>query len=197
MSESSSGSQLPRLDNGLLRAIRHLYGLMLPTGTRRRRWMSSALVVVWEVRNAAIRTRDEWRRRREESGPEERPTPQPAVLTFHEWFYRLPAEQDVLAAQRELFEQWPKPLRAWGLVIDDGGDLAATEKSLRDQSWGQVEVAKVVPSELDEEFRRLSQDHPDDMVFVLRAGDRLRPDAVFEVAKAAWRDPWLELVLLG
>ena len=194
MSESSSGSQLPRLDDGVHRAARRLYERMLPTGTRRRRWVSGALVVVWEIRNAAIRIRVEWRRRRGKSEPKERPTPQPAVLAFHEWFYRLPAEQDVLAAQSELFEQWPKPLRVWGLVIDDGGELAATEKSLRDQSWGQVEVVKVAPSGLVEEFRRLSQDHPDDIALVLRAGDRLRPDAAFELAKAAWCDPWLELI---
>ncbi len=194
MSESSSGSQLPRLDNAPYRIAMSLYERVLPAGSRRRRWASGAMVVPWELRNAAIRIRDEWRRRRDSSVSEEGPTPQPAVLAFSEWFYRLPAERDVLDAQRELFEKWPKPLRVWGLVIDDGGELAATEKSLRDQSWGRVEIAKVTPSGLAEEFRRLSQDFPDDMALVMRAGDRLRPDAAFEVAKAAWRDPWLELV---
>jgi len=78
--------------------------------------------------------------------------------------------------------------------VDDGGDVTATEASLRKQSWGSVEVVKVEPSGLAEEFHRLSQDSPKDLAVLLRAGDRLRPDAAFQIAQAVWRDPWLELV---
>ncbi len=125
----------------------------------------------------------------EPSGP--RP---PAGVTYREWYCRLPADPSVLAVQRQWFDEWVRPLKVWGLVVDDGGDVAATETSLHNQTWGLVEVVKVEAGGLAEEFDRLSQDCPRDLVVLLRAGDRLRPDAVFQIAQAAWRDPWLELV---
>lgn len=127
-----------------------------------------------------------------DSEPE--PHRRPAGVTYREWFCRLPADPSVLKVQRQWFEEWHRPPKVWGLVVDDGGDVAATEMSLRNQSWGLVEVVKVGPGGLVEEFDRLSQSCPKDLVMLLRAGDRMRPDAVFQIAQAAWRDPWLELV---
>ncbi len=170
------------------------------------------MVVILEVRNAATRTRDEWRRRRNQSETE---APWPieadpvgidskllsapegeayAGITYEKWFCRLPADPSALAVQRQQFEEWRKPLRLWGLVIDDDGDVAVTEKSFRDQTWGRVEVVTTAPGGLAGELERLARDCPRDLVVLLRAGDRLRPDAGFLVAQAAWRDPWLELV---
>ena len=173
---------------------RSLYERVLPLGSRRRRLFSGMMVVVWEVRNAAVRTRAEWQRRRDEIKVGSAPSRGAAGLAYEEWFFRLPADTSVLAAQRQRFEEWGLPLKVWGLVVDDGGDLAATEKSLRDQSWGLVEVVKVEPGGLAEEFHRLSRDCPNDLAVILRAGDRLRPDALYQTALVTWQDPSLELV---
>ncbi|WP_419926515.1 glycosyltransferase [Candidatus Poriferisocius sp.] len=158
------------------------------------------MVVVREGRSAAVRTRDEWQRRR--AGARHEPGRQPgressaqsSGFAYQDWFCRLPADPSILAVQRQWFEEWPRPRRVWGVVVDDGGDVAASEASLRNQSWGLVEVVKAEPGGLADEFTRLSQEHPDDLVVMLRAGDRLRADAAYQMAQAAWRDPWLELV---
>jgi len=115
-------------------------------------------------------------------------------VTYKEWFCRLPADPSVLRIQRQWFEEWARPLKVWALVVDDGGDFAATEESLRSQSWGLVGAVKAEVGGLAEEFDRLAQNCPRDLVVLLRAGDRLRPDALFRVAQAAWRDPELELL---
>ncbi|MCY3634074.1 MAG: glycosyltransferase [bacterium] len=180
--------------------VRRLLERVLPPGTRRRGLISGAMVIVREARSAVVRTRAEWQRRRNgfnrelERGSGQDPSNEGAGISYQDWFCRLPADPSILAVQRQWFEEWPRPPRVWGLVVDDGGDVAATEATLRSQSWGLVEVVKVEPSGLAEEFHRLSQDFPKDLVVLLRAGDRLRPDAVFQVAQAVWRDPWLELV---
>ena len=173
---------------------------LLPPGTRRRGLISGAMVIVREARSAAVRTRAEWQRRRSgfnrklEGGSGQEPSKEAAGISYQDWFCRLPADPSILAVQRQWFEEWPRPPRVWGVVVDDGGDVAVTEASLRSQSWGLVEVVKVESSGLAEEFHRLSQDCPKDLVVLLRAGDRLRPDAIFQIAQAVWRDPWLELV---
>ncbi|MDE0613526.1 MAG: glycosyltransferase [bacterium] len=196
--------------------VRRLLERALPRGTRRRRLVGGAMVIVRETGNTLTRIRDEWQRRRnegnpeaellapaaehlesgDEAGDEAEPAPprQPAGVTYREWFCRLPADPSVLELQRQWYQEWSQPLKVWGLVVDDGGDVAATEASLRNQSWGLVEVVKVESGGLAEEFDRLSQHCPKDLVLLLRAGDRLRPDAVFKIAQAAWRDPWLELM---
>ena len=180
--------------------VRRLLERVLPPGTRRRRLISGAMVIVREARNAAVRTRLEWQRRRSGSepqlgaGPLSESSAEPAGISYQDWFCRLPPDPSILAVQRQWFEEWPRPRRVWGLVVDDGGDVAATEASLTNQSWGLVEVVKVEPSGLADEFHRLSQECPRDLVVLLRAGDRLRPDAAYQIAQAAWRDPWLELV---
>ena len=179
---------------GLRRVARNWYERALPRGSRRRRVSAGMMVMVREVRQAAVRTGAEWRRRRDELTSDPRPRRGPPSLPYEEWFFRLPADASVLAAQRQRFEEWRLPLKMWGLVVDDGGELAATERSLRDQSWGLIEVVPVVPSGLAEVFHRLSRDCPDDLVVVLRAGDRLRPDALYETALVASQDPGLELV---
>ena len=174
------------------------------------------MVIVRETGNTLSRIGDEWQRRRYEGNPEAEllvpaaeplksageadaeiepaPPRQSAGVTYREWFCRLPADPRVLELQRQWFGEWTRPLKVWGLVVDDGGDVAATEKSLHNQSWGLVEVVKVEIGGLADEFDRLSQHFPRDLVVLLSAGDRLRPDAVFKIAQAAWRDPLLELV---
>ena len=201
--DQRSDGSLPPSADGSRRAARSLRERVLPQGSRRRRLLSGVRVIVWEVWNAAIRTWTEWRRREEpESCPELVPEPEPvpeserepAGITYQDWFCRLPAAPSVLAVQRQWYEEWPQPLKVWCLVVDDGGDVAATEKSLGDQSWGLVEVVRAEPVGLVEEFDRLARDCSDDLVVMLRAGDRLRADAVYQIAQAAWRDPWLDLV---
>ena len=180
--------------------VRCLLERVLPPGTRRRGLIGGAMVIVREARNAAVRTRSEWQRRRNSSepqlgaGPRSESSTEPAGISYQDWFCRLPPDPSILAIQRQWFEEWPRPRRVWGLVVDDGGDVAATEASLTNQSWGLVEVVKVEPSGLADEFHRLSRECPRDLVVLLRAGDRLRPDAAYQISQAAWRDPWLELV---
>ncbi len=172
--------------------VRRLLERALPRETRRRRLVSRAMAIIREARRAVRRTQTA----EPPAEPEPEPVPprQPAGVTYREWYCRLPADPSVLAVQRQWFDEWVRPLKVWGLVVDDGGDVAATETSLHNQTWGLVEVVKVEAGGLAEEFDRLSQDCPRDLVVLLRAGDRLRPDAVFQIAQAAWRDPWLELV---
>lgn len=181
-----------------------ILGRLLPTGTRRRRWAkwvferccplgsarrrftSKIWVVVREARQAATRTRSEWKRLV--------PGRQPASPRYQDWSHRAPPDSDTLAAQRRLFAAWPKPRAVWGLVVESGGDAEATAASLRNQTWGLVEVLSTPLGHLADQFCRLSQDHPDDLVVVLRAGDRLRPDTLYEASQAAWRDPLVQLV---
>ena len=179
---------------GLRRVARNWYERALPRGSRRRRLSGGMMAMVRKTRQAVFRTGAEWGRRREEPKPQPLPRRGPPHLAYEEWFFRLPANASVLAAQRQRYEEWRLSLRFWGVVVDDGGDLATTERSLRDQSWGLVEVVKVTPNGLAEAFGRLSRDCPDDLAVVLRAGDRLRPDAFYETALVAWQDPGLELV---
>ena len=181
------------VDSARRRMARRLYERVLPKRSRRRRLFSSMMVIVWELRNAAIRTRAEWRNRRRDRDPL-----QAAIVRFHEWYSRVPPDDDTLAAQRRLAERWPRPPTVRVVVVEEpcgsGAETAATAASLADQTWGVVEVVTAAPDSLAHEFRRLSTDHPDDLAIVLRVGDRLRPDALFEVAQAVWRDPLLELV---
>ncbi|MCY4435475.1 MAG: glycosyltransferase, partial [bacterium] len=198
--------------------VRRLLERALPRNTRRRRLVGGAMVIVREARDAASRIRAEWQQRRidvqpdteppsvvvevisensveeQESAPESAPQRQPAGVTYRDWWCRLPADPSILEVQRQSYEQWPRPLKVWGLVVDDGGDVAATEASLRDQTWGLLEVVKVEPGALADEFDRLSQSSPKDLVLLLRSGDRLRPDAAYQIVQAVWRDPWLDLV---
>ena len=46
--------------------VRRFVDRALPRGTRRRRLLGGALVIVRETRSAAVRTRAEWQRRRDE-----------------------------------------------------------------------------------------------------------------------------------
>ena len=170
--------------------VRRLLERALPPDTRRRRLAGAAVAAARDARSALRRDAHV----REAQVPSAPAPCRPAGVTYREWFCRLPADPSVLEAQRQWFEEWTRPLKVWGLVLDDGGDIAATELSLRNQSWGLVEAVKVEAAGLAETFRRLSRDCPGDLAVVLRAGDRLRPDAAFKMAQAAWRDPWLELV---
>ena len=194
--------------------VRRLLERALPRNTRRRRLVGGAMVIVREARDAANRIRAEWHRRRNETTPdtespsvvvevfsedsaeepESPPQRRPAGVTYRDWWCRLPADPSILEVQRQSYEEWSRPLKVWGLVVDDGGDVAETEASLRNQSWGLLEVVKVEPGGLAGEFDRLSQTSPKDLVLLLRAGDRLRPDAAYQIVQAAWRDPWLDLV---
>ncbi|MCY4036442.1 MAG: glycosyltransferase, partial [bacterium] len=182
--------------------VRRFVERALPVGTRRRLLFSTAMAAARGARGIAGRPGRRRRRRRAETGADTRsqavrapdPPRRPAGITYREWFCRLPADPEVLEIQRQWFEEWARPLRVWALVVDDGGDFGATEKSLDSQSWGLLEAVKVEVGALAEEFERLARDRPRDLVMVLRAGDRLRPDAVFRIAQAAWRDPGLELL---
>ncbi len=182
---------------------KRVFGRLLPVGTRRRRLIGWA---VREVRAAVAHSRSEWQRRKrmrrvannsasvpEKQSRQEQTRP-PAGITYKEWFCRLPAARSVLEVQRKWFEQWPRPPKVWVLILEDGGDIAASEISLKDQSWGLIQVVMVKPNGLEKEFQRLVQDCPKDLVVLLGAGDCLRRDALYQIAQAAWRDPWLELL---
>ncbi|WP_419917528.1 glycosyltransferase [Candidatus Poriferisocius sp.] len=171
--------------------VRRLLERALPLGTRRRQLIGR---MVREARAAARRTRARTNRRMVATDPGAGSQSRSTGVTYREWFCRLPPDPSILAVQRRWFQEWSRPPRVWGVVIGGDGDVAATEASLGHQSWGSVEIVRVEPEALAGEFERLSRDCPADPVILLRAGDRLRPDAVYQVAQAVWRDPALELV---
>ena len=149
------------------------------------------VVIVREPRNVAIRIRTAWRSRHM--------APEPRDLASGERRHQdrsclLPPDEDTLAVQRALFEAWSQPRIVHVVVIDYLGDVEASVKSLSDQTWGLIDISVSAPDRLADEFRRLSEGHPDDMTVLLRAGDKLRSDALYEVAQAAYRDPLLDLV---
>ena len=181
------------VDSSRRRLARRLYERVLPKRSRRRDLFSSVMVIVWELRNAAIRTRVEWRRQRGE-----RNLRHAAMVRYEDWYSRVPPDDETLAAQRRLATGWPRPPAVRVVVVEGLGgsrhESAATAASLAGQTWEAAEVRTATSGELAQEFRHLSANHPDDLAIVVRAGDRLRADALFEVAQAAWRDPLLELV---
>ncbi len=177
-----------------------LYRRVLPEESRRRRWFRDVMVVFWEIRNAAIRTREQWRLTQEEwmrARELKRTGNDPsgkAQLLFHQWSFRIPPNQETLTAQKCLFDERIHPRPVHALIVDCGEGDEATTASLQDQTWGLVEVVRVGSEQLAGEFSRLAQDHSDDLVVILRAGDRLRSDALYEMSQVIWRDPLVQIV---
>jgi glycosyltransferase involved in cell wall biosynthesis/GT2 family glycosyltransferase len=79
------------------------------------------------------------------------------------------------------------------VVVVDGPPelLAATRASLSRQLWPYAQVEIVAPGEVSD---ALAGGDPRTPVLLLRAGDRLTPDALFRIADAFWVHPGRRLV---
>ena len=113
------------------------------------------------------------------------------------WRRRHAAGRGTSSAQRVLSAKAVDPIQVDVVIVATGNErganrLAKTLDSLRTQTWSHwrstvVETRDALAGALDREPGR-------DFVVFLEAGDVLRPDCLFEVAAAARRDPFIDLV---
>ncbi|MCL6538768.1 MAG: glycosyltransferase [Acidothermus sp.] len=144
-------------------------------------------------------------------------------LAYQKWCALHGPDRDHLRAQRIASRDAAQPPTFLVCVLAEraGGELIeATLRSIREQSWEHWAVALCVPeseaAQADrattpnaamgsrvavvagaDQFlalRKAVEDHDRDFVIIVEAGDLLAPDCLFEVARAAWQDPLLDLV---
>ncbi|HTC70692.1 MAG TPA: glycosyltransferase [Acidothermaceae bacterium] len=139
---------------------------------------------------------------------------EPHEPTYYTWYRRhraLPAEHK---AQRDASAAASQPLHILVIVFtgpEENGNAAATVESVRKQTWAHWDVevcadAGHAPDIKGEHIRvregdtRVTAAHyaiaesDADFVILLDAGDRLVRECLYQVARAAWQDPLVDLV---
>ncbi|HZV25086.1 MAG TPA: glycosyltransferase, partial [Acidothermaceae bacterium] len=177
----------------------------LPAGSKSRNIVRGGLLAYRESR----RVSRDVRALLAESGVVE-----PHEPTYHGWYRRNRATPAELKAQRDASLAASHPLRVLVVVFtgpEENGNATATVESVRRQSWQhwQVEVcadAGHAPNISGDNVRvregdtRVTAAHyaiaesDADFVILLDAGDRLVRDCLYQVARAAWQDPLVDLV---
>ena len=177
----------------------------LPAGSKSRNIVRGGLLAYRESR----RVSRDVRALLAESGVVE-----PHEPTYLGWYRRNRATPAELKAQRDASIAASHPLSVLVVVFtgpEENGNATATVESVRRQSWQhwQVEVcadAGHAPSISGENVRvregdtRVTAAHyaiaesDADFVILLDAGDRLVKDCLYQVARAAWQDPFVDLV---
>src|SRR5450631_1205367 len=139
---------------------------------------------------------------------------EPHEPTYLTWYRRHRAPAAQLRAQRDASAAASQPLQVLVVVFtgpEDSGNANATVDSIREQTWQhwQVEVcadAGHAPAITGDHIRvregdtRVTAAHyaiaesDADFVILLDAGDRLVKECLYQVARAAWQDPFVDLV---
>jgi glycosyltransferase involved in cell wall biosynthesis/GT2 family glycosyltransferase/predicted SAM-dependent methyltransferase len=139
---------------------------------------------------------------------------EPHEPTYYGWYRRNRATPAELKAQRDASIAASHPLRVLVVVFtgpEENGNAIATVESVRRQSWQHWEVevcadAGHAPDISGENVRvregdtRVTAAHyaiaesDADFLILLDAGDRLAKDCLYQVARAAWQDPFVDLV---
>jgi GT2 family glycosyltransferase/glycosyltransferase involved in cell wall biosynthesis len=175
----------------------------LAEGTRQRAVAKAGLETVRELRDTAETLRGLW------AIPG---VAEPAAPSYRSWLRQHRASRARLAEQRDRARHATHPIRVQVVILPGAGDVERTLASLEEQSWvhwtavrctvdhdpsreprvsGQVVEAEGPPVE----SANTHLEHGDsDLVILLRAGDELSPDCLYEVATAARRDPLVDLV---
>ncbi|TFV62901.1 UNVERIFIED_ORG: glycosyltransferase [Bacillus sp. AZ43] len=187
---------------GLKARIRQQLAARLPEGSRAREVAKAGLVTYREVVHTAGRVREAW------TIPG---TLEPREPSYRAFLKRHESNQQVLADQRTYSRDIDNPARLLVVLLPGAGDPAVTLDSLRAQSWQQWNASVLVPvpsqddarievpadgagRSLAERVNSVVDRSAADMVILLRAGDTLRPDAMYHVASSARRDPLADLI---
>ena len=177
----------------------------LPAGSKSRNIVRGGLLAYRESR----RVSRDVRALLAESGVVE-----PHEPTYLGWYRRNRATPAELRAQRDASIAASHPLSVLVVVFtgpEENGNASATVESVRRQSWQhwKVEVcadAGHAPNitgdniSVREGDTRVTAAHyaiaesDADFVILLDAGDRLVRDCLYQVARAAWQDPFVDLV---
>ncbi|WP_164704687.1 glycosyltransferase [Blastococcus litoris] len=175
----------------------------LPEGSRQRAVARAGLQTYRDVRETAGRIRSHW------AIPG---VAEPSAPSYRSWLRDHEVTREQLDAQRDYSRRAPHPVSVQVVVLPGEGDAQRTLASLREQSWGhwtavvcepglghaaEPKVAgQVVQAEGDPvEAANTHVAHGEGgLVVLLQAGDRLRPDCLYQVALAAHRDPLVDII---
>src|SRR4051794_23813811 len=165
----------------------------MPPGSRQRAVSLAARETVRDLRGTAQALRRHWTAPDVAELP---PPPYPLWLAGHR------AGRAELAAQTARADEIADGLDVLVLVLPGGGDLAATTASLEAQSsprwralvWSTVDTADERITALGDADAAATAaawlaQHGRALTILLRAGDRLAPEGIFEVALAVHRAP--------
>ncbi|MFD2090354.1 rhamnosyltransferase WsaF family glycosyltransferase [Blastococcus deserti] len=172
----------------------------MPPGSRRRAVATAARETARDLRATAESLRRHW------TAPAVAEIPAPP---YPLWLLGHRASRTELAAQRARADEVAGGLQVLVVVLPGEGDLGATLESLAAQSspwWSALVCGRVPSGGSDERVTAVSDADPGAavagrladagraMTLLLRPGDRLAPDCVFEVALAVHRAPAADLV---
>src|SRR5450432_857314 len=139
---------------------------------------------------------------------------EPHEPTYLTWYRRHRASAAEVKAQRDASAAASQPLRVLVVVFvgpEESGNANATVDSIRAQTWQHWDVEICVdaghaPDIAGEHVRvregdtRVTAAHyaiaesDADFVILLDAGDRLVKECLYQVARAAWQDPFVDLI---
>jgi GT2 family glycosyltransferase/glycosyltransferase involved in cell wall biosynthesis len=194
---------------GLKARLRTAVAARLPEGSRSREVAKAGLATYREARVAAAKVREAW------VIPGALEPKEPSYAAF---LRRHDSPPHVLNEQRKYSQRTAQPSAVHVVVVaeDSSGapaaGLNATLASLHEQTWQQWSatvvgadgagtpddrrIGVVAPDgrSLAERINDAVARSSDDLVIVLRAGDRLRPEAFYHVAVSAHRDPLVDLI---
>jgi GT2 family glycosyltransferase/predicted SAM-dependent methyltransferase/glycosyltransferase involved in cell wall biosynthesis len=139
---------------------------------------------------------------------------EPHEPTYLTWYRRHRASAAEVKAQRDASAAASQPLRVLVVVFvgpEESGNANATVDSIRAQTWQHWDIEVCVdaghaPAITGDHIRvregdtRVTAAHyaiaesDADFVILLDAGDRLVKECLYQVARAAWQDPLVDLV---
>jgi GT2 family glycosyltransferase/glycosyltransferase involved in cell wall biosynthesis len=185
--------------------VRQALADRLPEGSRSREVARAGLTTYREVVGTASRVREAW------TIPGALEPREPSYRSFLRKHESTPQQ---LSDQRTYSRRVDNPAHVHVVVLPAdaaGSDADATVASLTAQSWQQwtatvltdasrVEDERVGfwptgdPRSIAEQVNSAVAESTADLVVLLQAGDRLRPDAMYHVASSARRDPLVDLI---
>jgi GT2 family glycosyltransferase/glycosyltransferase involved in cell wall biosynthesis len=179
---------------------------VLPPGSRARNTARAGLLAYRESR----RVSRDVRRVLTETGVVEAREP-----SYHHWYKQHDVDEKQLTAQREASRSATEPLHVLVCVLvgddESRAGVKATIDSVRRHSWDHwslvvcagLDVAPFAPGDRVQSRRADTavtavhgaiEESDADFVVLLDAGDRLSPEAIYQVARASWQDPLVDLV---
>ena len=171
---------------------------LAPRGSRARAALTSGRAAATEGRKIASQARWRWRWAR---------SPSATTPTYLEWLDAHRPESDQLAEERHRVKVANIAIGVHCVILAGPGEASETIAGLKRQTFPAWQATVVgrrpatapgavtsAPDAATALAQAAESGDPDDMVFVLEAGDLLEPDFVFKVAGHAWDNPNLALV---
>ncbi|MGY1835200.1 glycosyltransferase [Blastococcus sp. SYSU DS0510] len=191
------------LPTGWKQRVRETVRDRLPEGSKQRAVAKAALSTYREVLHTAGTIRSLW------AIPG---VVEPTAPSYRSWLREHEATPQEREAQREYSRRASHPVSVQVIILPGKGAVGDTLASLEEQSWEHwtaVACDPVLPSSVEPavtgrvvqaggipvESANTHVIHGDaDLVVLLQAGDRLRPDCLYQVAMAARRDPLVDVI---